>query len=151
MSIFFRIIIVSLLFSAASNQARADINCYGGPGGGGGDARKKSIGGGGGVGGGCTIYVAPPATSANKGPTYTLARVDHPDGYPLNVRSNPYFNYNIIGTLPSDASGIKVYSCQAVENDDETRRWCLIHYKELQGWVSAKYLSVDRLFQSRAD
>lgn len=70
-----------------------------------------------------------------------LAKANHPDGYPLNIRSSPHFNHNILGTMPGDATGVQVYQCRFVSNDDgKNREWCKIKYLKLEGWTSAKYL-----------
>ncbi len=71
------------------------------------------------------------------------AKADHPNNYPLNIRSRPYFDQNKIGVLPDEAL-VPVFTCKRVRNEDEERHWCLVRYNGQKGWVSAKYLRLIR-------
>jgi len=52
----------------------------------------------------------------------------------LNIRSEPNANSNVVGTIPPDGRGIRIYGrC--------TSSWCPIQYNGVQGWANGYYLA----------
>jgi uncharacterized protein YgiM (DUF1202 family) len=51
----------------------------------------------------------------------------------LNIRSGPNANSNVVGTIPPDGKGIRIYGrCSS--------SWCPIQYNGVQGWANGYYL-----------
>lgn len=53
----------------------------------------------------------------------------------LNVRRGPRTTYRITGEIPYDGSGIEVTQC-------DSRNWCYVRYRCIEGWANGKYLTV---------
>jgi uncharacterized protein YgiM (DUF1202 family) len=52
----------------------------------------------------------------------------------LNIRSGPNANSNVVGTIPPDGRGIRIYGrCSS--------SWCPIQYNGVQGWANGYYLA----------
>jgi hypothetical protein len=52
----------------------------------------------------------------------------------LNIRSEPNANSNVVGTIPPDGRGIRIYGrCSS--------SWCPIQYNGVQGWANGNYLA----------
>lgn len=63
-----------------------------------------------------------------------LCVIDHPSDDALNVRSGPGTDFEVIGTLPFDATG--VHATGRAAYDDGGRTWKEIDYSGGAGWVA---------------
>lgn len=71
----------------------------------------------------------------------TYLRVKNvPQGNVVWIRSAPAYSSKRIGQLPYDARHVRSYGCQRLTID----RWCKVRYLGVRGWVSQRYLAVDR-------
>lgn len=109
-----------------------------------------------------TLMTALLALSAIIAPTVSLAEADGPDYFSvtgvasndvLNIRETSSANARKIGSIPSNADGVRNLGCknglsyaeweQATEAERQAtakRRWCKIDYQGLVGWVAARFL-----------
>jgi uncharacterized protein YraI len=97
--------------------------------------------------------LAPSALSDADGPDY-WAVTEIVQGSHLNIRIGPSVKFSIIGTVPSDFKHLKNLACYPdftiteweQFNQYERKlamemRWCRVKYKDIIGWVNAKYLT----------
>ena len=68
---------------------------------------------------------------------YRVVRVAQNDV--LNVRAEPGRTDTLTGTIPADASGIRVGRCVRVPSSNAS--WCLVNYQSISGWVAGQFLS----------
>lgn len=74
----------------------------------------------------------------------------------LSVRQQPRLDSLKLGSLPPDARGIENLGCVGESSFEDWRtmpeaeraaaamaRWCNIRYRDLEGWVSGRYLAED--------
>ena len=52
----------------------------------------------------------------------------------LNVRAGPGTQYDIVGTIPPNGSGIELRSCRSVSG--QRYKWCIVKYRSVEGWTS---------------
>jgi uncharacterized protein YraI len=70
----------------------------------------------------------------------TYKVVDHPMNELLNVRTGPGTEFQIVGELAPNATGIKVTDCQRVKG--WKMRWCTVeHSSGAAGWAYGQYLA----------
>lgn len=67
---------------------------------------------------------------------YRVVRVADDDV--LNVRNGPGVEYDIVGTLPPDAEGVRIVGEPVQVNDSF---WVPIEWNDVQGWVNSFYLA----------
>ncbi|KPL88045.1 hypothetical protein SE16_09505 [Ardenticatena maritima] len=67
---------------------------------------------------------------------YRVVRVADDDV--LNVRNGPGVEYDIVGTLPPDAEGVRIVGDPVQVNDSF---WVQIEWNDVQGWVNSFYLA----------
>ena len=63
-------------------------------------------------------------------------------GHTLNVRSGFNKNHKIIAELPYHATNIMVHECKL---NQLGKKWCHIQYRNTQGWVRSKYISIEKI------
>ena len=95
-------------------------------------------------------------------PTLAHATADGPDHWAvkgvasddvLNIRAGPHYKTALLGTIPHDGDGLQNIDCvggmtinewfeatEAEREADRKKRWCLIGYGDVVGWVAAWYL-----------
>jgi uncharacterized protein YraI len=71
---------------------------------------------------------------------------NHPQNEFLNVRSGPGTQYQVVGGLSANASGIKVTDCQVEKG--YKYHWCTISWGSVNGWAYKKYLTLNNFQQS---
>ncbi len=71
-------------------------------------------------------------TQASAGGSYHVVDVGANDV--LNVRAGPGTQYDLVGTIPPNGSGIELRSCRSVSG--QRYKWCIVKYRSVEGWAS---------------